>query len=133
MTTPALIDLRSIQQEIDHFQPRLAALSRRNTFDARFCLRVLALVLPESACRRRNLILDHRFVPQLMLGLITLVVLVNMYLVSQPQIPELDARVADPRACDNQRLENLSLYDPHTNLFNRRAMDEFVSGEVTRV
>jgi len=43
-----------------------------------------------------------------------MVILVNMYLVSPAQIAELDARVADRGLVYNQRLENLSLYDPFT-------------------
>ena len=92
-----------------------------------------ALVLPNLAWSQRNLILDHRFVPQLMFGLITLVVLVNIYLVHQRKSLNSMRGSLIRELVYNQRLENLSLYDPLTQLFNRRAMDEFVTREVTRV
>jgi len=92
-----------------------------------------ALVLPNLAWSQRNLILDHRFVPQLMFGLITLIVLVNIYLIAQRKSLNSTRGSLIRELVYNQRLENLSLYDPLTNLFNRRAMDEFVSREVTRV
>ncbi len=92
-----------------------------------------ALVLPNLAWSQRNLVLDHRFVPQLMFGLITLIVLVNIYLISQRKSLNSTRGSLIRELVYNQRLENLSLYDPLTQLFNRRAMDEFVSREVTRV
>jgi len=92
-----------------------------------------ALVLPNLAWSQRNLILDHRFVPQLMFGLVTLVILVNIYLIAQRKSLNSTRGSLIRELVYNQRLENLSLYDPLTQLFNRRAMDEFVSREVTRV
>ena len=92
-----------------------------------------ALVLPNLAWSQRNLILDHRFVPQLMFGLITLIVLVNIYLVAQRKSLNTARGSLIRELVYSQRLENLSLYDPLTQLFNRRAMDEFVNREVTRV
>ncbi len=92
-----------------------------------------ALVLPNLAWSQRNLVLDHRFVPQLMFGLMTLIVLVNIYLIAQRKSLNSTRGSLIRELVYNQRLENLSLYDPLTQLFNRRAMDEFVSREVTRV
>jgi diguanylate cyclase (GGDEF)-like protein len=91
------------------------------------------LVLPNLAWSQKNIVLDHRFLPQLMLGLITLVVLVNIYLIAQRKSLNSTRGSLIRELVYNQRLENLSLYDPLTQLFNRRAMDEFVNREVTRV
>jgi diguanylate cyclase (GGDEF)-like protein len=93
----------------------------------------LALVLPNLAWSQKNLILDHRFVPQLMFGLMTLIVLANIYLIAQRKSLNSTRGSLIRELVYSQRLENLSLYDPLTNLFNRRAMDEFVGREVTRV
>ena len=92
-----------------------------------------ALFLPNLAWSQKNLILDHRFVPQLMFGLITLIVLVNIYLLAQRKSLNSTRGSLIRELVYSQRLENLSLYDPLTQLFNRRAMDEFVNREVTRV
>ena len=123
-----------IQQEIDQLSSRdwqlwsIGALLMLVLASGFF-----ALVLPNLAWSQRNLILDHRFVPQLMFGLITLIVLVNIYLIAQRKSLNSTRGSLIRELVYNQRLENLSLYDPLTNLFNRRAMDEFVSREVTRV
>lgn len=123
-----------IQQEIDHLSSRDWQLwSIGALLMLVFASGFLALVLPNIAWSQRNLILDHRFVPQLMFGLITLIVLVNIYLISQRKSLNSTRGSLIRELVYNQRLENLSLYDPLTNLFNRRAMDEFVSREVTRV
>jgi diguanylate cyclase (GGDEF)-like protein len=123
-----------IQQEIDQLSSRDWQLwSIGILLMLVFASGFLALVLPNLAWSQRNLILDHRFVPQLMFGLITLVVLVNIYLVSQRKSLNSTRGSLIRELVYNQRLENLSLYDPLPNLFNRRAMDEFVSREVTRV
>ncbi len=92
-----------------------------------------ALVLPNLAWSQKNLVLDHRFLPQLMFGLITLIVLVNIYLIAQRKSLNSTRGSLIRELVYSQRLENLSLYDPLTQLFNRRAMDEFVNREVTRV
>ena len=123
-----------IQQEIDQLSSRdwqlwsIGALVMLVLASGFF-----ALVLPNLAWSQRNLILDHRFVPQLMFGLITLVVLINIYLIAQRKSLNSTRGSLIRELVYNQRLENLSLYDPLTQLFNRRAMDEFVSREVTRV
>jgi diguanylate cyclase (GGDEF)-like protein len=123
-----------IQQEIDQLSNRDWQLwSIGILLMLVFASGFLALVLPNLAWSQRNLILDHRFVPQLMFGLITLVVLVNIYLISQRKSLNSTRGSLIRELVYNQRLENLSLYDPLTNLFNRRAMDEFVSREITRV
>src|SRR5882724_8280799 len=106
-----------IQQEIDQLSSRDWQLwSIGILLMLVFASGFLALVLPNLAWSQRNLILDHRFVPQLMFGLITLVVLVNIYLVSQ-------------RKSLNSTRGSLI----RELVFNRRAMDEFVSREITRV
>jgi len=123
-----------IQQEIDLLSSRDWQLwSIGILLMLVFASGFLSLVLPNLAWSQRNLVLDHRFVPQLMFGLITLVVLVNIYLISQRKTLNSTRGSLIRELVYNQRLENLSLYDPLTNLFNRRAMDEFVSREVTRV
>jgi len=101
-----------IQQEIDQLSNRDWQLwSIGILLMLVFASGFLALVLPNLAWSQRNLILDHRFVPQLMFGLITLVVLVNIYLISQRKSLNSTRGSLIRELVYNQRLENLSLYD----------------------
>jgi diguanylate cyclase (GGDEF)-like protein len=93
---------------------------------------VLALVLPNLANEARTITVRPVYLPQLLLGLITLVVMVNIYVMAQRRELNHTRRTLVRELVHNQRLENLSLFDPLTQLLNRRAMDEMINREVTR-
>ncbi len=93
---------------------------------------VLALVLPNLADEARTFTVRPLYLPQLLLGLITLVVMVNIYVMAQRRELNHTRRALVRELVHNQRLENLSLFDPLTQLLNRRAMDEMINREVTR-
>jgi len=137
------MDLANSLRNMGPLRPRIARTRSRQEIDSAFrtatgssgrsvyCLMLvfasgfLALVLPNLAVgRAAESILDHRFVPQLMFGLITLVVLVNIYLISQRKSLELDARVAHHRELCVQPSASRTCPASTTRLpicFNRRA------------
>jgi diguanylate cyclase (GGDEF)-like protein len=70
--------------------------------------------------------------PQLFFGLISLVLLFNIYLLGQKFTLNATRRALIRELVLNERLESLSLIDPLTQLLNRRAMNEFIPREVAR-
>ena len=75
---------------------------------------------------------EHSYLPQLFFGLISLILLFNIYLLAQKENLN-NTRVALIRELVlNERLESLSLIDPLTQLLNRRALNELIPREVAR-
>src|SRR5713101_4282039 len=93
---------------------------------------VLALTLPNLFWAQRVVHVEHSYLPQLFFGLICLVVLVNIYLLGQKQTLNTTRHALIRELVLNERLENLSLIDPLTQLLNRRAMNELIPREVAR-
>jgi diguanylate cyclase (GGDEF)-like protein len=93
---------------------------------------MLALVLPNVIWAQRVIRIEHVYLPQLFFGLISLVLLFNIYLVSQKVTLNNTRRALISELVLNERLESLSLIDPLTQLFNRRAMNEMIPREVAR-
>ena len=93
---------------------------------------MLALVLPNVIWAQRVIRVEHAYLPQLFFGLISLILLFNIYLVGQKVALNNTRRALISELVLNERLENLSLIDPLTQLFNRRAMNEMIPREVAR-
>jgi len=93
---------------------------------------LLALFLPSVVWSQRILHLDLAYLPQCFFGLISLIVLVNIYLLGQKFTLNTTRRALIRELVLNERLESLSLIDPLTQLLNRRAMNEFIPREVAR-
>lgn len=96
---------------------------------------IVALILPNILWMRHLLEMDHieqRYIPQLFFGLISLILLFNIYLIGQKRTLGQTRRTLIHELVLNERLENLSLIDPLTQLLNHRAMTEFIPREVTR-
>ena len=72
------------------------------------------------------------YLPQLFFGLISLVLLFNIYLLGQKINLNSTRRALIRELVLNERLESLSLVDPLTQLLNRRAMNELIPREVAR-
>src|SRR5215468_749357 len=92
----------------------------------------LALIAPNIVWTQRIIRIEQSYLPQLVFGLICLVVLFNIYLLSQRVALNSTRKALISELVLNERLESLSLIDPLTQLFNRRALNEFIPREVAR-
>jgi diguanylate cyclase (GGDEF)-like protein len=92
---------------------------------------LLALVWPNLAWSP-HLHIEHAYLPQLFFGLISLVLLGNVYLISQKRALNATRHALIRELVLNERLESLSLIDPLTQLLNRRAVNELIPRETSR-
>src|SRR5207302_10240935 len=92
----------------------------------------LALIAPNLVWAQRIIRIEQAYLPQLVFGLICLVVLFNIYLLSQRVTLNSTRKALISELVLNERLESLSLIDPLTQLFNRRALNELISHQVAR-
>jgi diguanylate cyclase (GGDEF)-like protein len=93
---------------------------------------LLALLVPNLVWTQRMVHVEHSYLPQLFFGLISLVLLFNIYLLSQKKTLNNTRLALIRELVLNERLESLSLVDPLTQLLNRRALNELVPREVAR-
>src|SRR3984885_10361514 len=93
---------------------------------------LLALLVPNLVWAQRVIRVEHSYLPQLFFGLISLVLLFNIYLLSQKRTLNNTRLALIRELVLNERLESLSLIDPLTQLLNRRALNELVPREVAR-
>ncbi|HYL15168.1 MAG TPA: GGDEF domain-containing protein [Terriglobales bacterium] len=86
------------------------------------------LAIQEGPCggQRRS------YLPQLFFGLISLVLLFNIYVFAQKRTLNSTRKALIRELVFSERLESLSLIDPLTQLFNRRAVEPMVAREVAR-
>lgn len=92
----------------------------------------LALIAPNLAGGERMVRVGQAYLPQLFFGLICLVVLFNIYLLSQRSGLNSTRKALIGELVLNERLESLSLIDPLTQLLNRRALNELISHQLAR-
>src|SRR5512141_431176 len=92
----------------------------------------LALIAPNLMGTERVLRVGQACRPQLCFGLICLVVLCNIYLLSQRSVLNSTRKALIGELVLNERLESLSLIDPLTQLLNRRALNELISHQLAR-
>jgi len=93
---------------------------------------MLALIFPNVLWAQRVVHIESAYLPQLFFGLISLILLFNIYLIGQKLALNSTRRALISELVLNERLESLSLIDPLTQLLNRRAMNELIPREVTR-
>jgi len=93
---------------------------------------LLALLLPNLVWAQRVVRIQVSYLPQLFFGLISLILLFNIYLLGQKLTLNTTRRALIRELVLNERLENLSLIDPLTQLLNRRALNELIPLEVAR-
>ena len=93
---------------------------------------ILAVLLPNLVWTQRVLRIEQGYLPQLFFGLVSLVVLFNIYLLGQKLSLNATRRALIRELVLNERLESLSLIDPLTQLLNRRALNEMIPREVAR-
>jgi diguanylate cyclase (GGDEF)-like protein len=92
----------------------------------------LALIVPNLMWAHRMFRIEEAYLPQLFFGLICLIVLFNIYLLSQRAALNSTRKALIGELVLNERLESLSLIDPLTQLLNRRALDELTSHQLSR-
>lgn len=93
---------------------------------------LVAFVLPNLVWTQRVMRIHEGYLPQLFFGLISLILLFNIYLLGQKFTLNATRRALIRELVLNERLESLSLIDPLTQLLNRRAMNELIPREVAR-
>src|SRR5450432_1306662 len=93
---------------------------------------IMALILPNVLWAQRVIRVEHAYLPQLFFGLISLVLLFNIYLLSQKVSLNITRRALIGELVLNERLESLSLVDPVTQLLNRAGMAQLIPKEVAR-
>ncbi len=92
----------------------------------------LALLAPNLVWTQRVVKIEQGYLPQLFFGLICLVVLFNIYLLSQRVALNSTRKALISELVLNERLESLSLIDPLTQLLNRRALNELITHQLAR-
>ena len=92
----------------------------------------LALIAPNLVWAERVVHIQQAYLPQLFFGLICLVLLFNIYLLSQRIALNATRKALISELVLNERLESLSLIDPLTQLLNRRALNELISHQLAR-
>ncbi len=93
---------------------------------------ILTLIYPNLKAAPATLQVNTRLLPQLFFGLITLISLFNVYIVVQKKELGATRRRLVEELIFNERMEAVSMIDPITQLFNRRAMEQMVAHEVSR-
>jgi diguanylate cyclase (GGDEF)-like protein len=91
-----------------------------------------ALIAPNLMWQPGLLRIEARYLPQLMFGLISLVLLFNIYIARQKRELNATRNALVQELIFSERVEGLSLIDPLTQLFNRRAVDQILAKEVIR-
>lgn len=75
---------------------------------------------------------DYRYLPQLLFGLISLILLFNLYIVTQKRNLNSTRAALIRELVFSERLENFTLIDPLTQLLNRRSLDQVLPREIAR-
>jgi diguanylate cyclase (GGDEF)-like protein len=91
-----------------------------------------AIVAPNLAWNTEALKTESRYLPQVFFGLISLILLFNLYVFTQKKMLAETRKALLQELIFNGRVDGLSLVDPVTRLFNRRALDQMLAKEVAR-
>jgi diguanylate cyclase (GGDEF)-like protein len=76
--------------------------------------------------------LEYRYLPQLFFGLISLILLFNIYVAMQKRTLNTTRAALIRELVFSQRLESFTLIDPLTQLLNRRSLEQIVPREIAR-
>lgn len=122
-----------LQQQIESLSSRDLQLWSIGTLLMLLLVSALcAAFAPELAGRLAAIHIDGGYLPQLLSGLVALVVLFNIYVIAQKRTLNSTRQVLVQELIRNEHLENLSLIDPLTQLLNRRATEEMIAREISR-
>lgn len=75
---------------------------------------------------------EYRYLPQLLFGLISLILLFNIYVVIQKRTLNSTRGALIRELVFSERLETFTLIDPLTQLLNRRSLEQIVPREIAR-
>lgn len=76
--------------------------------------------------------IEYRYLPQLFFGLISLILLFNIYIVMQKRNLNSTRAALIRELVFSERLESFTLIDPLTQLLNRRSLDQVLPREIAR-
>lgn len=94
---------------------------------------LVAILFPDIVWGLGPLVVEGRYLPQLLYGFVSLVVLFNVYLFDQRRRLRLTRRALVRELVRSDSAERRSLIDPLTQTFNRRYLDEILPQEISRV
>lgn len=93
----------------------------------------VAFLFPDVAWGLGPLIVEGRYLPQLLYGFVSLIVLFNVYVFDQRRRLRATRRALVRELARSESAERRSLIDPLTETFNRRYLEELLPQEVSRV
>jgi diguanylate cyclase (GGDEF)-like protein len=91
----------------------------------------LAVIFPNLAWPH-DITVDLRLLPQFFFGLITLIVLLNIYIIHQRRAVNAMRHELIHELIHSERVETLTMIDPATQLFNRAAVEIMLAEEIAR-
>lgn len=89
-----------------------------------------ALVAPNLMWENHALVISTRYLPQLFFGFIALIILFNVYVLAQRRELNTSRQELISELMFAQRVQNSSLLDPLTGIFNRRYLDYALPREI---
>lgn len=91
-----------------------------------------AFVLPNLVWASISLHTDHRYLPQLFLGLVALIILFNVYILDQKRALNRARAEMLRQLVESSQIKQVAIIDPLTGVFNRRYMEELIPREISR-
>jgi diguanylate cyclase (GGDEF)-like protein len=91
-----------------------------------------AFVLPNIVWASVVFHTDHRYLPQLFFGMITLIILFNIYILDQKRTIDRTRTQLLCELVESAKAKEVALVDPLTTVFNRRYMDEILPREISK-
>jgi diguanylate cyclase (GGDEF)-like protein len=97
-----------------------------------FAIGFAAFALPNLVSVSMTLRADHEYLPQLFFGLITLIILFNVYILDQKRTLNRTRAQMLSQLVRSSQAKEVALVDPLTGVFNRRYMDEVIPREISK-
>ncbi|MBV9438086.1 MAG: GGDEF domain-containing protein [Acidobacteria bacterium] len=91
-----------------------------------------AFLLPNLVWASGVIHTDRRYLPQLFIGLITLIVLFNVYILDQKRSLNRTRGEMLRHLMESSHAKQVAIIDPLTKVFNRRYLEDLVPAEVSR-
>jgi diguanylate cyclase (GGDEF)-like protein len=91
-----------------------------------------AFVLPNLVWAGVTLHADHHYMPQLFFGLLTLILLLNIYILDQKRTIDRTRQRLLRELVESAKAKEVALVDPLTSVFNRRYMEEVFPREISK-